>query len=73
MLKKITQKLVRAVQGVLLLISLTLVYFLGFGITLFFALLFNRKLLRGCNKDSDTFWVEARGYDPDIGDNLHQS
>lgn len=73
MLKKITRKIVRAVQGPLLLISLTIVYFLGFGATLLFVIVFHRRLLRGPDKESDSLWVEAKGYEPQLEENLHQS
>lgn len=54
-------------------ISLILVYFLGFGITLLLMLVFNRKALADYNVNNDTFWVKAEGYEPDIGDSSRQS
>jgi hypothetical protein len=73
MLKKIIQAFIRTVQRILIFVSLTLVYFFGLGITLLFAMFLKRKLLKGYNKDDDSFWVEAKGYDADINESLRQS
>jgi hypothetical protein len=46
---------------------------LGFGITLFFMLIFKHKILTGYSKSDNTFWIEAKGYEADIEDSIHQS
>jgi hypothetical protein len=61
------------VQKILIGISLTLIYFIGFGATLFLMMVFNRKALKGNGKNADTFWVNADGYSPDVEDSLRQS
>lgn len=73
MLKKILDNIIRTVQAVLMAVLLTFVYFIGLGITLFFMLIFNRKVLTGPNKNDKSFWIEACGYDADINDSLRQS
>jgi hypothetical protein len=60
-------------QKIVLFISLTGIYFLGFGITLFFTMIFNRKVLIETSKDDTTSWIEAAGYDADMNDALRQS
>jgi cytochrome c biogenesis protein CcdA len=73
MLKRLVQKLIRIVQKILITVSLTVVYFLGLGITLIFIVFFNRRILTGNNKDDSSFWVPASGYQPDIEDSFRQS
>jgi len=73
MLKKILAKLFRLMQKILITVFLILIYFLGFGITLFFAALFNRKLFYGSLKSKDSSWLKAEGYDPDLEGSLRQS
>jgi len=73
MLKRLLQKFIRIIQKILITFSLTVVYFLGLGITLIFIALFNRKIITSPDKDDYTFWVEAEGYQPDIEDSFRQS
>jgi hypothetical protein len=73
MLKRLIQKFIRIIQKILITFSLTVVYFLGLGITLIFIALFNRKIITSSSKDDDTFWVGAEGYQPDIEDSFCQS
>lgn len=73
MFKKIILWIIFLIQKMLLFISLTLIYFIGFGITLFFMKIFSRRDLAGYSKDNDTFWIEAKGYEADIEDSMRQS
>jgi hypothetical protein len=73
MFKKVIQNFIRIIQRILIFISLTVIYFLGFGITLFFMLIFKHKILTGYSKSDNTFWIEAKGYEADIEDSIHQS
>jgi len=73
MIKKIIQGFIRTVQKILIFVSLTLIYFLGFGITLIFMMVFNRKVLTGNSKDDNTFWVKATAHEANIKDSMHQS
>ncbi|MFH1397725.1 MAG: hypothetical protein ABIH27_04160 [Candidatus Omnitrophota bacterium] len=73
MLKRLLQKFIRIIQKILITVSLTVVYFLGMGITLIFIALFNRKIITKPSKDDHTFWVGAEGYQPDIEDSFRQS
>ncbi|MDD5691491.1 MAG: hypothetical protein PHC37_07370 [Candidatus Omnitrophica bacterium] len=74
-IREITKFFVRVIQRILLMIFLTILYFLGFGFTLFLLLFFNRKVLninKKCNLDP-TFWDIAEGYEADINDSIRQS
>lgn len=73
MIKKIIRNFVRIIQKVLIVLLLTLIYFLGFGITVIFMMVFKHKILTGSRKDDITFWVEANGYEADMEDSLRQS
>jgi hypothetical protein len=73
MLKRLLQKFIRIIQRILITLSLTVVYFLGLGITWILAAVFNRKIISGPDKGKDTFWVAAEGYQPDIEDTFRQS
>jgi len=73
MLKKILAKLVRVIQKILITVSLILIYFLGFGLTLFFVALFNRKLIYNNFKIKDSSWLDAEGYGTDLEESLRQS
>ncbi len=73
MLKKIAQRLIKAIQRILMFVSLTLIYFVGFGITLFFMRIFASTALRGYSDDDNTFWIEAKDYEADIEDSMRQS
>ena len=72
-IKKIIQNLIRIIQRILIFVSLTVIYFFGFGITLLFMMIFNRKVLTGYSKNDNTFWIEAKGYEADIEESLRQS
>jgi len=73
MLKKIIEKIIWIIQVIVITISLLLIYFVGFGVTLVFILLFNRKIFNIASSNRDTFWIEADGYDLDMNDGLRQS
>jgi hypothetical protein len=73
MLKKIIQKFISIVQKILIMLILIVIYFVGFGITLIFIFLFNRKLLTGGYRIDNTFWIEAQGYEADINNCRRQS
>lgn len=73
MIKKIIRIFIKIIQGVLLVVSLTIVYFLGFGITLIFMLIFNRRALKGSGKNDFSFWIQAMGYEADYENSLRQS
>jgi hypothetical protein len=73
MFKKIILAFIGGIQKILIVIFLTLIYFLGLGATLLFMLIFNRKPLKAYSKDSATFWGEAKGYESGMEDALRQS
>jgi len=73
MLKRLVQNLIKIIQKILIVILLTIVYFLGFGFTLIFLMFFNRKILTGPGKDSNTFWIKAEGYRVNAQDSVRQS
>jgi hypothetical protein len=73
MIKRIIQNFIRIIQKILVTLSLPIVYFLGFGITLIFMMVFNRKVLTSNSKDDNTFWVKATEYEANIEDSMRQS
>ena len=73
MLKRIISGLVKVIQKIIIFISLTLIYFIGLGITWLFVATFKRKVLRPYAEDDLTFWVKAGGYGEDIDASLRQS
>jgi len=73
LLKIKTQKFMVIVQKILITIFLILIYFVGFGLTLIFVLLFNKRIIFATRGKPDTFWLEADGYEPDIPDSMKQS
>ena len=73
MIKKIVQKYIRIIQNILITIALFFVYIVGFGITLIFVIIFDRKLLGVEKIEKDTFWKNAEGYQTDIKDCMRQS
>lgn len=72
-IQRIIQPLVRGVQRALLVVLLTILYFLGFGITLLFLVIFNRQALFRKNNPDATSWNKAEGYDADIDNSVRQS
>jgi hypothetical protein len=73
LLKIKTQKFIVIAQKILITIFLVLIYFVGFGLTLIFVLLFNKRIIFAKRGKLDTFWLEADGYEPDILDSMKQS
>jgi hypothetical protein len=71
--KKILDKLVRLIQKILLAVFLSLIYFFGFAITIFFVALINRKLIYGTLQGRNSSWREAEGYEPTLPESLRQS
>ena len=72
-LDTLTRVLIRAVQKVLLVVLLSLLYVVGMGMTVALAALFDRRLLGRTAKDAPSFWVEADGYEADRAALLRQS
>jgi hypothetical protein len=76
MLGKIKDKirgLLRAVQRILAVILLFIIYFAGFGLTSFFTLFFRRRDAGSTCRGNDSFWIEAEGYSNEMDDCLKES
>jgi hypothetical protein len=73
MIKQIISKIVLIVQKILIAVCLVCVYFLGFGITLLFSLIFKRGIVTEESTQKHTFWSEAKGYEDGINDAIRQS
>jgi len=73
MFKKRIQKLINTIRKRLILIVLFFIYIFGFGLTLFFVAIFNRRMLRISEKGQNTFWKQAQGYNADIEECLRES
>ena len=72
-LKKFAGHFIRIAQKLILSVSLTLIYFLGFGLTYLFMRIFNPGVLKGPRVDSDTFWVPSEDCAADLKESLSQS
>lgn len=64
-MKKIIKIYVRFVQGILVTIFLTILYFFGFSITKLFLIIFPNKYYKRKLK-GNTYWEKAEGYEPDM-------
>jgi hypothetical protein len=71
-LDKIVQKIGIIIQRIIIIPSLFIIYFVGFGITLILVFLFSRKMLVVDNKKS-TFWIDAEDYEIDIDNATRES
>ena len=72
--KQFQRRLVRVIQWVLLCISLFLLYFVGFGITrVVMALVARKKLFNRRKKGLESYWRDAKGYQPDAASLTRQS
>ncbi len=73
MIRKCIQTVLRVIQKILIFVLLTLVYFIGFGITYICALLFKRELFKSNNTNALSFWRDAEGYDMTMKECTRQS
>ena len=71
--KRAIQKLISIIQRIIINVSLFVVYYLVFGLTVVVAFLFNRRIFRGRNFAKYSTWLDAAGYDKDMNDNKVQS
>jgi len=65
-IQEILQPVIRIIQKILLAIFLTILYFFGFGLTLFFMVFFKRNILWGKPDSSGTFWNKTEDYDANL-------
>ena len=61
MIKKIIQKYIKIIQKMFITVALFILYIVGFGITLIFTIIFNRKLLGIEKREKNSFWSAAKG------------
>ncbi len=73
LIKKITQKVFFGAQKVIMAVSVFFLYYFIFGLTVIASLLFNRRLLYTDIARTDTFWVDAEGYDEDMASSRRES
>ncbi len=71
--KIVTQIIIIFVQKILITIFLFLLYFLFFGITLIFILIFKKNMLKQNYESEYTFWNKAKDYNANIKNSIHQS
>lgn len=73
-LRRALEIFIMAVQKIVITLLLGLLYIIGFGLTAFFALIFNRKILRDAKpKGSDSYWEDAEHYEEDLEQCTRQS
>lgn len=71
--KRFNWAIIRPVQKVLITVLLFLTYTLGIGVLFLIAQVFVRKLLKNPPAQNDSYWMEPKGYTPDMEDCLRQS
>jgi|AntAceMinimDraft_17_1070374.scaffolds.fasta_scaffold01196_1 hypothetical protein len=71
--KIVIQNIIKFVQKILITIFLFLLYFIFFGITLIFILIFKKNMLKQNYESEYTFWNKAKDYNADIKESIHQS
>ena len=71
-MKRIIRIYVRFIQRILITFFLTILYFLGFGVTKLFMFLIPTKHKKTSDK-SDSFWINAEGYTADMDSASEQS
>ena len=59
MIRKVLQKVQKAVLDLILKIVLVIIYYIGFGMTLFFVKLFKPSILTIKYEQADSFWLKA--------------
>lgn len=69
----IIRNFIRLIQKVLVTFLLFFLYVFGFGLTVIFALVFNRRILKRGSAEEGTFWKEAKDYEANMEDSLRQS
>lgn len=67
------RRLVRAVQRRVMTVSLFLTYVFGMGLTVVFAWIADRELVRERREERDSYWEDAEDYVPDEALADHQS
>lgn len=72
-IKTFNLKIIRLIQRILITFFLFLTYIIIFGLTAFFLLITNRKILLNYHRTKDTFWVDAENYQPEIEKCLRES
>jgi len=71
--KEKIKKLAYFNQKVIVTVSLILIYFLFLGMTLIFVIIFKLKILRNQYNKKESFWLEAKDYEPIYKNCLRQS
>jgi len=61
------------IQRALVVIFILITYFIVLGLFYPIVVLFYRNLFRPKAKKADSYWLEAKGYEPDMEDCLRQS
>ena len=59
---KLAQRIIIAIQKILIVVLLFFTYIFGFGLTFVLIMLFNRRFFNMGHKRKDSFWIKARGY-----------
>jgi hypothetical protein len=72
-IRAVIQKIIVAVQAVMMPVLLTIVYVIVLGATVILAALFGRRLLGTGPANASSFWRDAEGYDEGLDDARRQS
>jgi len=67
-MRKMIDRLVKTIQKILIVILLTVVYFLGFGITLLFVLIFSPRSIFGGRKKDQSTWINVEDQNENVAE-----
>jgi hypothetical protein len=72
-MKKIIKIYIRFVQKILITLLLTVLYFIGFGLTWVYSVLFKRGMLYGRCRNDESFWLDIKEQEPNLQNSIQQS
>lgn len=72
-MKKLFFKFIRFIQNTCITLLLTIVYFIGVGITSLLAIFFRGNLFNKDYVGTNTYWVKANDYENKTENYIHQS
>ena len=69
MIKKVIQNIIRIIQKIFIIVALSIIYIIGFGVLK----IFNKFIFKVKHKKRNTFWNEVKEYENNIYEHMRQS